>query len=31
MKVDLVRSIGAERVIDYTRAEITDEGRRYAA
>jgi NADPH:quinone reductase-like Zn-dependent oxidoreductase len=28
-KVDLVRSLGAERVIDYTQAEITDDGRRY--
>ena len=28
-KVDLVRSIGADHVIDYTRAEITDDGRRY--
>jgi NADPH:quinone reductase-like Zn-dependent oxidoreductase len=28
-KVELVRSLGAERVIDYTRAEITDDGRRY--
>jgi len=28
-KVDLVRSLGAEHVIDYTRAEITDDGRRY--
>ena len=25
-KVDLVRSLGAERVIDYTQAEITDDG-----
>jgi NADPH:quinone reductase-like Zn-dependent oxidoreductase len=28
-KVELVRSLGADRVIDYTRAEITDDGRRY--
>jgi NADPH:quinone reductase-like Zn-dependent oxidoreductase len=28
-KVELVRSLGADHVIDYTRAEITDEGRRY--
>jgi NADPH:quinone reductase-like Zn-dependent oxidoreductase len=28
-KVELVRSLGAERVIDYTRAEITDDGRRH--
>ena len=28
-KVDLVRSLGAEHVVDYTRAEITDDGRRY--
>ncbi len=28
-KVDFVRSLGAERVIDYTQAEITDDGRRY--
>jgi NADPH:quinone reductase-like Zn-dependent oxidoreductase len=28
-KVDLVRSLGADHVIDYTRADITDEGRRY--
>jgi NADPH:quinone reductase-like Zn-dependent oxidoreductase len=28
-KVDLVRSLGADHVIDYTRAEITDDGRRY--
>jgi NADPH:quinone reductase-like Zn-dependent oxidoreductase len=28
-KVDLVRSLGAEHVIDYTRADITDDGRRY--
>ena len=28
-KVDLVRSLGADRVIDYTRADITDDGRRY--
>jgi NADPH:quinone reductase-like Zn-dependent oxidoreductase len=28
-KVDLVRSLGAERVIDYTRAEITDDGRQH--
>ena len=28
-KVDLVRSLGADQVIDYTRAEITDGGRRY--
>ena len=28
-KVDLVRSLGAEHVIDYTRTEITDDGRRY--
>jgi len=28
-KVDLVRSLGAEHVIDYTRADITDDGERY--
>ena len=28
-KVDLVRSIGADHVIDYTRADITDDGRRH--
>ncbi|MEH1014779.1 NAD(P)-dependent alcohol dehydrogenase [Micromonospora sp. CPCC 206060] len=28
-KVDLVRSLGAHDVIDYTRADITDRGRRY--
>lgn len=28
-KVDLVRSLGAEHVLDYTRADITDGGRRY--
>ncbi len=28
-KVELVRSLGADAVIDYTRAEITDGGRRY--
>jgi NADPH:quinone reductase-like Zn-dependent oxidoreductase len=28
-KVDLVRSIGADHVIDYTRQDITDGGRRY--
>ncbi len=28
-KLDLVRSIGADNVIDYTRLEITDGGRRY--
>jgi NADPH:quinone reductase-like Zn-dependent oxidoreductase len=28
-KVDLVRSLGADQVIDYTRADITDDGRRY--
>lgn len=28
-KVELVRSLGADRVIDYTSAEITDDGRRY--
>jgi NADPH:quinone reductase-like Zn-dependent oxidoreductase len=28
-KVDLVRSLGADQVIDYTRTEITDDGRRY--
>ena len=28
-KVDLVRSLGADRVIDYTQADITDDGRRY--
>jgi NADPH:quinone reductase-like Zn-dependent oxidoreductase len=28
-KVELVRSLGADRVIDYTQAEITDDGRRY--
>ena len=28
-KVDLVRSLGAEHVIDYTHAEVTDDGRRY--
>jgi NADPH:quinone reductase-like Zn-dependent oxidoreductase len=30
-KVDLVRSIGADHVIDYTRHGITDDGRRYDA
>jgi len=28
-KVDLVRSLGADHVIDYTRADITDGGQRY--
>ncbi len=28
-KVDLVRSIGADHVIDYTRDDITDQGQRY--
>jgi NADPH:quinone reductase-like Zn-dependent oxidoreductase len=28
-KVDLVRALGADQVIDYTRADITDDGRRY--
>ena len=28
-KVDLVRSLGADRVIDYTHADITDDGQRY--
>ena len=28
-KVDLVRSLGADRVIDYTRDDITDDSRRY--
>jgi NADPH:quinone reductase-like Zn-dependent oxidoreductase len=28
-KVELVRLLGAERVIDYTQAEITDDGQRY--
>jgi NADPH:quinone reductase-like Zn-dependent oxidoreductase len=28
-KVDLVSSLGADRVIDYTREDITDDGRRY--
>jgi NADPH:quinone reductase-like Zn-dependent oxidoreductase len=28
-KVDLVRSIGADHVVDYSRAEITDAGQRY--
>jgi NADPH:quinone reductase-like Zn-dependent oxidoreductase len=28
-KVDLVRSLGADHVIDYTRTEITDGGKRY--
>ena len=28
-KVDLVRSLGADRVIDYTRADITDDDQRY--
>jgi NADPH:quinone reductase-like Zn-dependent oxidoreductase len=28
-KVDLVRSLGADRVIDYTQADITDDGQRY--
>ena len=28
-KVDLVRSLGADHVIDYTQADITDDGRRY--
>jgi NADPH:quinone reductase-like Zn-dependent oxidoreductase len=30
-KVDLVRSLGADRVVDYTREEIADGGRRYDA
>jgi NADPH:quinone reductase-like Zn-dependent oxidoreductase len=28
-KVDLVRSLGADHVIDYTRTDITDDGQRY--
>jgi NADPH:quinone reductase-like Zn-dependent oxidoreductase len=28
-KLDLVRSLGADHVIDYTRADITDDGKRY--
>jgi NADPH:quinone reductase-like Zn-dependent oxidoreductase len=28
-KVDLVRSLGADQVIDYTHADITDDGQRY--
>ena len=28
-KLDLVRSLGADRVIDYTHADITDDGQRY--
>src|SRR4051812_43555921 len=28
-KLDLVRSLGADHVIDYTRADITDDGTRY--
>src|SRR3954453_4219263 len=28
-KVELVRSLGADRVIDYTHTDITDDGRRY--
>jgi NADPH:quinone reductase-like Zn-dependent oxidoreductase len=28
-KVELVRSLGADRVIDYTQADITDDGERY--
>jgi NADPH:quinone reductase-like Zn-dependent oxidoreductase len=28
-KLDLVRSLGADRVIDYTQADITDDGQRY--
>jgi NADPH:quinone reductase-like Zn-dependent oxidoreductase len=28
-KLDLVRSLGADHAIDYTRADITDDGRRY--
>lgn len=28
-KLDLIRSLGADRVIDYTQARITDDGRRY--
>ena len=29
VKLDLVRSLGADHVIDYTRGDITDDGRRY--
>jgi NADPH:quinone reductase-like Zn-dependent oxidoreductase len=28
-KLDLVRSLGADRVIDYTQTDVTDDGRRY--
>jgi NADPH:quinone reductase-like Zn-dependent oxidoreductase/nucleoside-diphosphate-sugar epimerase len=28
-KLDLVRSLGADHVIDYTRADVTDDGQRY--
>jgi NADPH:quinone reductase-like Zn-dependent oxidoreductase len=28
-KVDLVRAVGADRVIDYTQADVTDDGQRY--
>jgi NADPH:quinone reductase-like Zn-dependent oxidoreductase len=28
-KIDLVRSLGADHVIDYTQADITDDGQRY--
>jgi NADPH:quinone reductase-like Zn-dependent oxidoreductase len=30
-KIDLVRSIGADHVVDYTRHDIADDGRRYDA